>query len=267
MNEEEAFIRAIVGNPGDDLPRLVYADWLDDRDDPRGAYLRAECEAVETGDVARLRKLAVGLDPVWVARVSMPPVGVCISGIQFTDHGWRPATANIIEAERKLGIVFAADYKAFLLNYNGGWIDVDVESETPAGESVRYPTGMGWRFHPIERVDRFALRPDDILPTDFVSRLGLPPLTEPIENWVSRFVVIGRDPDLIGTIFLGVSGADRGHVRILDTSVELESGVRYNIGSPPYAASFADFLEHVLGRSLDSPPPLGDDSDTEPIPF
>ena len=44
MNEDEAFIRAIVDNPGDDTPRLVYADWLDDRDDPRGPYLRAEFE-------------------------------------------------------------------------------------------------------------------------------------------------------------------------------------------------------------------------------
>ena len=44
MNEDEAFIRAIVDAPGDDLPRLVYADWLDDRADPRGPYLRAEHE-------------------------------------------------------------------------------------------------------------------------------------------------------------------------------------------------------------------------------
>ena len=40
--DDEAFVRAIVAAPGDDLPRLVYADWLDDRGDPRGAYLRAE---------------------------------------------------------------------------------------------------------------------------------------------------------------------------------------------------------------------------------
>jgi uncharacterized protein (TIGR02996 family) len=33
MTEDESFIRAIVDTPGDDTARLVYADWLDDRDD------------------------------------------------------------------------------------------------------------------------------------------------------------------------------------------------------------------------------------------
>lgn len=28
--EHDAFLRAIIANPGDDLPRLVYADWLDE---------------------------------------------------------------------------------------------------------------------------------------------------------------------------------------------------------------------------------------------
>jgi uncharacterized protein (TIGR02996 family) len=91
MNEDEAFIRAIVDNPGDGTARLVYADWLDDRDDPRGPYLRAEMEwakmkaggrrsksfAAKQKAEMRLRRMAVGLDAVWVARVSHPPVGVC----------------------------------------------------------------------------------------------------------------------------------------------------------------------------------------------
>ena len=43
---EEAFLRAIVDRPGDDTPRLVYADWLDDHDaSARAAFLRAERDA------------------------------------------------------------------------------------------------------------------------------------------------------------------------------------------------------------------------------
>lgn len=30
LNEEQAFLAAIVENPNDDAPRLIYADWLDD---------------------------------------------------------------------------------------------------------------------------------------------------------------------------------------------------------------------------------------------
>ncbi len=38
--DEELFIAAIVAAPRDDRPRLVYADWLDQRGDLRGAWLR-----------------------------------------------------------------------------------------------------------------------------------------------------------------------------------------------------------------------------------
>ena len=42
VSDDEVFIRRIVDSPGDDLPRLVYADWLDERGDPRAAWLRDE---------------------------------------------------------------------------------------------------------------------------------------------------------------------------------------------------------------------------------
>ena len=40
MTDDEAFIRAIVDAPGDDAPRLIYADWLDERGDPSCAAER-----------------------------------------------------------------------------------------------------------------------------------------------------------------------------------------------------------------------------------
>jgi len=41
-DRDAGFVAELVASPGDDGPRLVYADWLADRDDPRAAYLRAE---------------------------------------------------------------------------------------------------------------------------------------------------------------------------------------------------------------------------------
>lgn len=38
--DERAFLRVILADPADSLPRLVYADWLEERDDPRGEFLR-----------------------------------------------------------------------------------------------------------------------------------------------------------------------------------------------------------------------------------
>jgi uncharacterized protein (TIGR02996 family) len=116
----EAFIRAIVDSPGDDLPRLVYADWLDDRDDPRGAYLRAECEAVGTGDIARLKDLGTGLDPLWVARVSRPPIGVCCDHIGIAKCAIQLRPGDLDQVEQRFALKLPAEYRAFLLNYNGG---------------------------------------------------------------------------------------------------------------------------------------------------
>src|SRR5579862_9776635 len=38
-----SFLQAILDNPDDDAPRLVFADWLDERGDPRGELLRIQC--------------------------------------------------------------------------------------------------------------------------------------------------------------------------------------------------------------------------------
>ena len=38
----DPFVAAICAEPDDDLPRLIYADWLDDRGDPRGEFIRLQ---------------------------------------------------------------------------------------------------------------------------------------------------------------------------------------------------------------------------------
>jgi uncharacterized protein (TIGR02996 family) len=40
VNEERAFLKAILEHPEDDALKLVYADWLEEQSDPRGEYLR-----------------------------------------------------------------------------------------------------------------------------------------------------------------------------------------------------------------------------------
>jgi uncharacterized protein (TIGR02996 family) len=146
VTDDEAFIRAIVDSPGDDTPRLVYADWLDEGGDPRGAYLRAEIEWAKPwrdgtppgwshrvpgrtvpewdqehwNGLDGMLKLTGRLDPVWVARVSRPPVGVCCDHLRFRDSGPALAPGDIAAAEAEIGHKFPRTVVAFLLNYNGG---------------------------------------------------------------------------------------------------------------------------------------------------
>jgi uncharacterized protein (TIGR02996 family) len=40
--EETRFLEHVCANPANDGPRLIYADWLDERDDPRGEFIRVQ---------------------------------------------------------------------------------------------------------------------------------------------------------------------------------------------------------------------------------
>ncbi len=44
MSVEDALFQAVLENPHDDAPRLVYADWLEEQGDERGAFIRVQCE-------------------------------------------------------------------------------------------------------------------------------------------------------------------------------------------------------------------------------
>jgi uncharacterized protein (TIGR02996 family) len=144
MNDGEAFIRAIVDSPGDETPRLVYADWLEERGDPRGAYLRAEHEWARSRKSKALKKvhiLAIPLDAVWLARVSRPPVGVCSEQVQVRGRGPTVDAESIDQLEQRFGITLPDDYRAFMLNYDGCVIDysgglIDYNFWTPDGEQI-----------------------------------------------------------------------------------------------------------------------------------
>ncbi|MEK6236728.1 MAG: TIGR02996 domain-containing protein [Planctomycetales bacterium] len=56
---EKAFLAEIVENPEDDDPRLVYADWLEERGEPRAEFIRVQCEH------AQMKSVAPTLLPEW----------------------------------------------------------------------------------------------------------------------------------------------------------------------------------------------------------
>jgi uncharacterized protein (TIGR02996 family) len=120
MSDDEDFIGAIVDAPGDDAPRLVYADWLDERDDPRGAYLRALVVWARQGSLDTQKLESESLDPVWVARISRPPLGICCVSTRFEDADASVTEADVRSFEKRFNAKFPADYRAFLLNFNAG---------------------------------------------------------------------------------------------------------------------------------------------------
>src|SRR3954452_928314 len=50
MTDRAAFLAAIAAAPDDDLPRLIFADWLDEHGDPdRAEFIRTQIEAARLG--------------------------------------------------------------------------------------------------------------------------------------------------------------------------------------------------------------------------
>src|SRR4051812_18323402 len=50
MTDHTPFLRTIAANPADDGPRLVYADWLEERGDTaRAEFIRLQCEQARLG--------------------------------------------------------------------------------------------------------------------------------------------------------------------------------------------------------------------------
>src|SRR5262245_6313595 len=77
MNDDRAFLASLVGNPKDDAPWLVYADWLDERGDPRGEYLRLVHDLAIRPDPDRRRRLNAvrpTLPREWLVVVEQPAI-------------------------------------------------------------------------------------------------------------------------------------------------------------------------------------------------
>ena len=53
--QKAAFLDAICDDPEDDAPRLLFADWLAERGDPRGEFIRVQCAlaGLDTDDPGR----------------------------------------------------------------------------------------------------------------------------------------------------------------------------------------------------------------------
>src|SRR5260370_14029406 len=43
LRDSEALLRQVLAHPDLDGPRLIFADWLEDRGHPRGEFIRAQC--------------------------------------------------------------------------------------------------------------------------------------------------------------------------------------------------------------------------------
>jgi uncharacterized protein (TIGR02996 family) len=60
--ERDRFLAAVLEAPEDEAPRLVYADWLQQRNDPRGEFIAVQCEIARLAQLAKKEQEELGLD-------------------------------------------------------------------------------------------------------------------------------------------------------------------------------------------------------------
>ena len=144
--DEEAFLRAISAAPDDAAPRLVYADWLDERGDPRAEFVRVQvrlrdlpptdpsCANFRTRD----RELRSVCPPYWLARLD--PTVWCVVG-NIVDE--RPAVNGGTARGTRL---FRPNAKVYLAGVRNAWGILD--PVRGAGESVevlgQHRKSRGW---------------------------------------------------------------------------------------------------------------------------
>ncbi len=91
LDEDKAFIRAILNDPAELTTWLVYADWLDEHDDPRAEFIRLQVQALSPdgsrtnpfGVLDRLEQLRPTLDQDWVAVFERSPIEHCDDEFAF----------------------------------------------------------------------------------------------------------------------------------------------------------------------------------------
>jgi uncharacterized protein (TIGR02996 family) len=111
MHCESDFLRGILANPDDDTPRVVFADFLQERgENDRAEFIRVQCELVRQEAKKDRRGYAIGLrNGLWNKLhrrqrklvESMHPSGLC-----YNHTAWAGAAARLVRITNPMPYVF-----------------------------------------------------------------------------------------------------------------------------------------------------------------
>jgi uncharacterized protein (TIGR02996 family) len=99
MSDRAAFIAAIAANPDDDLPRRIFADWLDENGDPaRAEFIRLQCAAARGKAAAHARAavLEAAHRTEWLGPLVRIAYG-CVFRRGFVEHATLPAAVFLAD--------------------------------------------------------------------------------------------------------------------------------------------------------------------------
>ena len=165
MTEEQALIATILAHPADDLPRKVYADWLDEHGfHERAEFIRVQCALAEDGLCSLVgRKMMDGVTPTDCG-------GTC-DQCRLRERERELLEANVIWGLPIASIFFGADPRAYVeyghsgcAYHHQGATKITWAWSRGFAESIHLPLaaflggscercgGSGWAryYHPVE---------------------------------------------------------------------------------------------------------------------
>jgi uncharacterized protein (TIGR02996 family) len=152
MTDEAALLQAIIAEPDDDAPRLVYADWLEEHGRPeRGEFIRLQCDEARlpsddprrAGLATRLRRLQAVHERDWVEPYRSHLQGwafhrgfierVSAGARQFLTAAppfaaWPIRHVTLHRARRRVPAILAAPYLSRLRTLDMKWNHLDDEA-------------------------------------------------------------------------------------------------------------------------------------------
>jgi uncharacterized protein (TIGR02996 family) len=226
---EGDILAAVAACPADDTARLVYADWLDEHSDPRGAYLRQYVAAVKAG-----------------REPPRPPDGFSAGWLEIVG-------VTLTERLRELGVV---DYRTAVLSAARPAVAVFATPDAEPDPDSRFALGAS----------KFGGRPDlprgtewprcEVAPLEFLGQLDLAEVSRtvagralPATGLLSFFMYHDHGQDVFGSErYRGVpgglqiihtpAGADLGRLDVPDDLTR-------NFGRPhrPCRLTFQDAMD------------------------
>ena len=147
MNEGDAFLRAVAESPDDDAPRLVYADWLEERNHAeRAEFIRIQCELARPEGARsrrtelrlRERELLKRYRADWSREISPA------TSVKYTQGPDGQISTDAAALEVRHGIKFLRDVASIAnVNYRRGFGEQISTDATPMLEYAISPNMVG----------------------------------------------------------------------------------------------------------------------------
>ena len=123
VGDENDFLRAILDDPDDPIPRLAYADWLQKRGDPRGEYIQVRAAAATNPASrrinSRLKQLRTVIAPGWLPLLDGAGRQEEERNLLLAPKPWR-RVQSLTELRRRLSGTLKQEESFLNLNWDPG---------------------------------------------------------------------------------------------------------------------------------------------------